>query len=173
MNCSGVTPLQTRIGVAGGNECDAATYTLAEEVGAHIAEAGAVLVCGGRSGVMEAAAKGARLAGGVTIGILPGYNRNEANRFIEHAITTGLGQARNLLVVLNSDVLIAIGGEAGTLSEIALAIKHGIPVVALRSWKLEDIANMKGFYPCNDSGSAVRTALALAMGKADVSAPDE
>mgnify|MGYP000991481776 FL=1 len=173
MNGGGVNSLGIRIGVAGGNECDKDTYALAEEVGTYIAQVGAVLVCGGRLGVMEAAAKGAKLAGGVTIGILPGYDRSEANPFIEHAISTGLGQARNLLVVLNSDVLLAIGGEAGTLSEIALALKHNISVVALRSWKLEAIANMDGFYPCDDAKNAVQLALELSRDKCRVSGPKE
>lgn len=128
-----------RIAVAGGGSCDEATRQCALEVGRRIAEAGAVLVCGGGSGVMAAAAEGARRAGGTTIGILPGTGRLDSppNRSIDIPIYTGLGQGRNLVLVLTADAVIAVGGEWGTLSEIALAGKHGRPVVLLGSWGLE------------------------------------
>lgn len=156
------------IGVIGANECNQEIYNLAERVGSLIAEKSAALVCGGRRGVMEAAAKGAKKFKGKTIGILPGLNRNEANNFIDYPIVTGIGQARNLIVVLNSDAIIAIGGEYGTLSEIALALKHGISVVALSSWALEKICDEKGmnnFFPVNTAEEAVHKAFNLAQQK--------
>jgi uncharacterized protein (TIGR00725 family) len=104
---------------------------LAEEVGRRLAGAGATLVCGGLGGVMEASARGARRAGGTTIGILPGESRTEANGWIEHTVATGMGHARNLAVVASGDAVIAVGGEWGTASEIALARKLGRGVVVL------------------------------------------
>ena len=109
---------------------------MAEQVGGGIARRGAVLVCGGLGGVMEAAARGASATGGLTIGILPGATADEANSFIDVPIVTGLGEARNALVVGSSDAIIAIAGEYGTLSEIALALKMGVPVVGLGTWQL-------------------------------------
>ena len=108
----------------------------AREVGRLVAERGGTLVCGGRSGVMEAAARGAAEAGGVAIGILPDEDRRKANEFLSFSIATGTGHARNLAVVCSGDVVIAVGGEYGTLSEIGLARKVGRPVVALMSWEL-------------------------------------
>lgn len=130
---------------------------LAEAVGREIARRGATLICGGRGGVMEAAARGARSASGHTIGILPGYDRNQANPHIEFAIATGMGQARNAIVVASADAVIALEGEGGTLSEIGLALKLGRPVVALRAWpELRQIAH------ADDPVAAVERALALA-----------
>ncbi len=129
--------------------------------GGAIAEAGAWLVCGGGGGVMEAASWGAREAGGRTIGILPGEDLGAANPWIEVAIATGLGEARNLLVVRNADAVIAVGGEWGTLSEIALARKIGRPVVLLGSWSLTDPQGHPAELPAVDSAEeAVRQALA-------------
>ena len=108
----------------------------AREVGRLVAERGGTLVCGGRSGVMEAAARGAAEAGGVAIGILPDEDRRKANEFLSFSIATGTGHARHLAVVCSGDVVIAVGGEYGTLSEIGLARKVGRPVVALTSWDL-------------------------------------
>lgn len=108
----------------------------AEAVGRLLAEAGCLLVCGGLGGVMAAACKGAKQAGGRTIGVLPGNTRAEANPWVDVAIPTGMGEARNLLVVRASDAVIAIGGEFGTLSEIALALKLGRPVVGLSTWTI-------------------------------------
>lgn len=121
-----------RIGVCGGGVAGPEDSALAEEVGRRIGDAGAVLVCGGRTGVMEAAARGAVQAGGLTVGILPGEHAEEANPCIRLPLPTGMGEARNVLVVRASDAVIAIGGEWGTLSEIALAGKIGVPVVLLR-----------------------------------------
>ena len=111
----------------------------AEQVGRLIAEAGALLVCGGLGGVMEAACRGASEAGGRTVGILPGVDRAAANPFVEVAIATGLGEARNALVVRSADVLIAIGGAYGTLSEIALALKAGKRVIGIATWAIDGI----------------------------------
>lgn len=121
------------VAVVGGGDADARRDALAEEVGRRLAEAGATLVCGGLDGVMAAACRGAAAAGGRTVGILPGTDRRASppNPHVEIAVFTGLGQARNLLVVLSGDAVIAIGGGWGTLSEIALARKHGRPVVQL------------------------------------------
>lgn len=103
----------------------------AEEVGRLLAERGATLVCGGRDEVMAAAARGAKAAGGVTVGILPGESRAEANPWIDHAVVTGVGHARNLAVAASGDAVIAVGGSFGTLSEIAYALVLGRPVVVL------------------------------------------
>ena len=124
------------IGVIGEGRCSPRVAAQAERVGAAIAEAGAVLVCGGLGGVMEAASRGAARAGGVVVGLLPGGDRADANRWVTIPIVTGLGEARNLLVVRSSDAVIAIGGMYGTLSEIALALKLDRPVIGLRTWKL-------------------------------------
>lgn len=107
----------------------------AEEAGAAVAEAGAGLVCGGLGGVMEAACRGARSRGGLTVGLLPGSDRDAANGWVVVALPTGLGEARNALVVRAADAVVAIGGGWGTLSEIALALKTGVPVVGLWTWE--------------------------------------
>jgi uncharacterized protein (TIGR00725 family) len=112
---------------------------VAEAVGRELAARGAVVVCGGLGGVMEAACRGAKESGGVTVGILPGTDRAAANAFVDVAIPTGLGEARNALVVRAADALIAVGGGYGTLSEIALALKAGKRVVGLDSWEIEGV----------------------------------
>jgi len=126
------------IGVMGASRCDEATSEMARRVGALIAQRGAVLLCGGRGGVMEAAARGAKEAGGLTIGILPGMNAGETppNPYIDVAIFTGLRDGRNWVNVCASDAIIAVSGGYGTLSEIALALKVGKPVVLVHSWEL-------------------------------------
>lgn len=126
------------IGVMGASQCDEPTYEMARQVGTLIAERGAVLLCGGRGGVMEAAARGAREAGGLTIGIMPGMNASETppNPYIDVAIFTGMRDGRNWVNVCTSDAIIAIAGGYGTLSEIALGLKIGKPVVLLHSWQL-------------------------------------
>ena len=111
-------------------------YEKAREVGRLVAERGGIIVCGGLSGVMEAAARGAAEVGGTAIGVLPDENRQRANEYLAYSITTGTGHARNLAVVCSGDVVVAVGGEYGTLSEIGLALKVGRPVVALESWDL-------------------------------------
>ena len=119
------------IAVIGGGTCTPDETALAEETGRLIADGGAVLVCGGLSGVMEAACKGAKANGGVTVGILPGADPAAANRYIDVPLATGLGEMRNFLIVRTAHALIAIGGGVGTLSEIALAQRIGKPIVGL------------------------------------------
>ena len=114
----------------------------ADEVGRLVAEAGGVVVCGGLGGVMEAACRGARSAGGVTVGLLPSDERRTANPFVSVAIPTGLGELRNGLVVRAADAIIAVGGAYGTLSEVALALKLGRPVVGLGTWEVHGIEHV-------------------------------
>ena len=128
--------MAVHIGVVGEGVCSARVAREAERVGAAIARAGAVLFCGGLRGVMEAAARGAAEAGGVVVGLLPGFRRRDANRWVTIPIVTGMDQARNVILVRSSDAVIAIGGRYGTLSEIALALKVGRPVVGLGTWRL-------------------------------------
>lgn len=118
--------------MAGAGTADAELAAVAEALGRRIAEAGAILICGGRSGVMEAAARGCVEAGGLTIGILPGADPAGANPYIRIPLPTGLGDARNVLVARTGDAVIAVGGGWGTLSEVAFARKVGVPVVLLR-----------------------------------------
>jgi len=125
------------IGVIGSTKADEQTLALAEEVGSEIAKAGAAVVCGGLTGVMEAVCKGARKNGGLTIGIMPSDNPEDANPFVQIPIVTGMGMGRNVMLVKTADVLIAVGGEFGTLSEIAHALNIGKTVVGLNTWKLE------------------------------------
>jgi uncharacterized protein (TIGR00725 family) len=135
----------------------------AEEVGRRLAEAGAVLVCGGRTGVMEAASKGATGAGGTVVGVLPSVSTDDANPYVTHAIATGIGQARNLTVVASGPAVIAVGGEWGTLSEIAFARKLGRPVVAIQSWILRNRAGTDlGIVEAETPERAVQAALSAA-----------
>ncbi len=127
------------IGVIGAGECDARLAEIAEQVGRKIAEAGAVLVCGGMGGVMEAACRGAKSVGGLTVGILPGTDRHQANAYVDVTVATGLGEARNLAIIATADVLIAVGGSYGTLSEIGFALKRGRKVIGLGTWEIPGI----------------------------------
>jgi uncharacterized protein (TIGR00725 family) len=127
---------QPRIGVLGPAVCSPQLEEIARHIGRQIASQGGILVCGGGTGVMEAAARGAHEAGGLTVGILPGARACDANPHIDIPVVTGLGDARNVINVLTSQAVIAIGGAAGTLSEIALAMKCGTPVVGLETWVL-------------------------------------
>jgi uncharacterized protein (TIGR00725 family) len=153
-----------QLAVIGGAICSDQHRSLALETGRAIAEAGALLLCGGRGGVMAAAAEGARSAGGRTVGILPGTNFEESptNPHIEVAIYTGMGQARNQILVLSAAAVIGIGGGWGTLTEIGLARKHRIPVVLLESWHLQrpDGVSEDGLIQANSSRQAVELALA-------------
>ncbi len=124
------------VAVVGSGTATGELYEQAWEVGRLVAERGGTVVCGGLSGIMEAAARGAAEAGGTAIGILPDENRRRANEYLTYSITTGTGHARNLAVVCSGDVVIALSGEYGTLSEIGLARKVGRPVVSLESWEL-------------------------------------
>ncbi len=127
------------IAVVGAGSAEAETLNTAEAVGRAIAERGAMLVCGGLGGVMEAAAKGAKSAGGTTIGILPQPYRHDANPYIDVPIATGFGEGRNVFIIRTADVVIAVGGEYGTLSEIALALKSGKAVIGLGTWDIKGI----------------------------------
>jgi uncharacterized protein (TIGR00725 family) len=139
---------------AGGADVPADTLATAEEVGAAVAAAGAVLVCGGLGGVMEAACRGAKSRLGTTVGLLPGGDRSAANGWVDLAIPTGMGEMRNALVVRAADALVAVGGGWGTLTEIAFAMKTGRPVVGV-GWELEGV-------PAAESpGDAVAEALRL------------
>jgi uncharacterized protein (TIGR00725 family) len=131
-----MTKKQPIIAVIGGGSCNQAEAKLAEEVGRELAKRGAILMCGGLGGVMEAACKGANAKGGVTIGILPGDNRNTANPYVQIPIVTNLGYARNVAVVKSGQAVIAIGGNYGTLSEISHALQSSIPVVGLNTWTI-------------------------------------
>jgi uncharacterized protein (TIGR00725 family) len=124
------------VAVVGAGRATADEERIAEDVGRRLAAAGAVIVCGGLGGVMEAACRGAKSSDGKTVGILPGTSRADANPFVDVALPTGLGELRNGLVVRAADAVVAVGGEFGTLSEIALALKAGKPVVAVGGWEL-------------------------------------
>lgn len=153
------------VGVIGGGAADSPDLEAAEAVGAGLARAGAILVCGGLGGVMEAACRGARHAGGRTIGLLPGRDRGAANPWVEIAIATGLGELRNGLVVRSADGLIAVGGEWGTLSEIALALKVGKPVIGLGTWDLDREGGAReGILVARDAADAVARVLRHASG---------
>jgi hypothetical protein len=128
----GLRNKSTIIAVIGGSNCSDEIYKLARQVGQAIARAGAVLICGGLFGVMEAACRGAKEAGGMTIGVLPGKSKAEANAFVDIPVVTGLSDARNVIIVRTADGVIAVDGEYGTLSEIAFALKFGKPVVGLQ-----------------------------------------
>jgi uncharacterized protein (TIGR00725 family) len=145
---------------------DDALLEAARTVGAHLAEAGAIVVCGGVGGVMEAACRGAKQAGGTTLGILGGVDRSEANPYVDIAVPTGLGETRNALVVRAADSVVAVGGGWGTLSEIALAMRTGVPVVALDSWDVRAPAGADVARPTivNDPDEAARIALIQARG---------
>jgi len=124
------------ISVIGASKCSAKEARLAEDVGRELARRGAVLICGGLTGIMEAACRGARAEGGLTVGILPGNNRNDANQYVSIPILTGIGYARNSIVARSGQAVIAIGGRYGTLSEIAYALQDKIPVIGLGTWVL-------------------------------------
>ncbi len=138
----------------GAADCPTAVADRAYAVGRAVAAAGAVLVCGGLGGVMQAAARGARDAGGLTVGILPGPHHQDANPFVDVTIVTDLGHARNAIVVRSSHAVIALPGEYGTLSEVALGLKMGIPVVGLGAW-----TDLAGVIPAAAPDEAVAQAL--------------
>jgi uncharacterized protein (TIGR00725 family) len=127
------------VAVVGPGDATPAEVESAELIGRGIAQRGDVLVCGGLGGVMAAACRGAAHAGGTTVGILPGPDRTAGNQWLTVAIPTGLGELRNGLVVRAADAVVAVGGAYGTLSEVALALKTGVPVIGLRTWEIEGI----------------------------------
>jgi uncharacterized protein (TIGR00725 family) len=137
----------------------------AEDVGRGLGERGAVVLCGGLSGVMEAACRGCRAGGGTTVGILPGTDRRDANPFVDVALTTGMGEMRNALIVRAADVVVALGGEYGTLSEVAFALKIGRPVVGYETWELSKRGSADdGIVRVSSSEEAVAAVLRLAGG---------
>lgn len=137
----------------------------AEEAGRLLAREGAVVVCGGMTGVMDAAARGARSEGGLVVGVLPGRDAEGASEHLSAAVVTGMGETRNALVVRSADAVLAIAGEFGTLSEIALALKMGVPVVGLHTWELSKGGTpVEAFVRADDVGEAVREAVRLAGG---------
>lgn len=153
------------VSVCGSGDAPPEVTALAEEVGSRLAAANAVIVCGGLGGVMEAVCRGARSAGGVTVGILPGTERADANDFVDVALPTGLGESRNALIARASDALIAIGGEFGTLSEVGFALKIGRPVVGLDTWELHRRGELvQAIRPAATPAEAVDLALSLARG---------
>ena len=151
------------ISVIGESKATDQNYSIAKKVGVLIARSGATLVCGGLDGVMEAACKGAKSAGGSTIGILPGLSKNEANQWIDIPICTGLGDARNIVVVRTGFAVIAIGGAYGTLSEIGHALSDGKPIFALNSWEISKSGIQDPLLThCKNETEAVEKALAAA-----------
>ena len=151
------------IAVIGGGQPTSKEIKLAEKVGRELAKHGAILVCGGLGGIMEAACKGASAEGGITIGILPGENRLSANPYVQIPIATGLGYARNAAVAKSAQAVIAIGGSYGTLTEIGYALQTGIPVIGLNTWTISrnDKQN-KSIIPAESPAEAVEMALELA-----------
>jgi uncharacterized protein (TIGR00725 family) len=152
------------IGVIGGSEVNPQIAAIAEDVGREIARKGAILVCGGMGGVMEATCKGASSEGGLTIGILPGDSRNTANLYVKIPIVTGIGYARNVTVVKTSQAVIAIDGSYGTLTEIGYALQSGIPVIGLGTWALSINGRAeKNIIIAKSAKSAVDKAMRLAV----------
>ncbi|MBU2043863.1 MAG: TIGR00725 family protein [Candidatus Omnitrophica bacterium] len=127
------------VAVVGGHRCSKKIYNLAYSVGQLIARQGWILICGGRTGVMEAACKGVKQAKGLTVGILPSYNGKDANPYLDVKIPTGLGFARNALVVRAAEAVIAFTGKEGTLSEIGFALSEKKPVVGIETWDIEGV----------------------------------
>jgi uncharacterized protein (TIGR00725 family) len=148
--------VSTYVAVIGPSSAGPEEVAAAEEAGRLLAGRDCVVVCGGLGGVMEAVARGARSAGGTVVGLLPGRDRRDGNAHLTVAITTGLGEMRNALVVRAADVVLAIGGAYGTLSEIAFALRTGVPVVGIGTWALDDVVAAPG------PAEAVELALALA-----------
>lgn len=151
------------IAIIGASQCSPEEARMAEEVGKHLARRGAVLVCGGLTGVMEAACKGAQSAGGTTIGILPGEKRSAANPYVKIPIVTGIGYARNVAVVKSAQAVIAVGGSYGTLSELGHALQSGIPVIGLNTWAISRSGKEDtGIIRAQSAADAVDLALSLA-----------
>jgi uncharacterized protein (TIGR00725 family) len=152
------------IAVIGGSQCTPEMSIKAETVGRELARRGAILVCGGLGGVMEAACRGAAIEEGTTVGILPGTDPLSANPYVQIPVATGLGEARNVAVVKSAHAVIAIDGEYGTLSEIAFALKRGIPVIGLNTWELwHEGKKIDSIIECTDAVDAVEKAVAVAQ----------
>ncbi len=152
------------IAVIGGGKCSKKIARLAEEVGRELANHNATLICGGLGGVMEAACKGAREAGGQAIGILPGNRAAEANEYVGIPIVTGMGEMRNVIIIKSAQAVIAIDGEFGTLSEIGHALKNNIPVIGLHTWELAQQGKTRdAIIIAENAGDAVEKAIAAAI----------
>ncbi len=148
---------QKMIGVIGGGQCSSDVENLAEEVGSLIAQREGILICGGLSGVMEAACRGAKKSNGTTIGVLPGDRKSDANPFIDIPIVTAMADARNIIIVRSSDAVIAIDGKYGTLSEISFCLAYNVPVIGLKTWNVDP-----GIIGANSAKDAVNKAFELA-----------
>jgi uncharacterized protein (TIGR00725 family) len=154
------------IAVIGGGKCTTQEAALAEAVGRELAKRGAALVCGGLTGVMEAACRGAAIESGLTIGILPTENPADANPYVQIPIATGVGYARNVAVVRSAQAVIAIDGDYGTLTEIGFALKGGIPVIGLHTWSLyRNGEEERSIIKAEDAVDAVEKAISLAKGQ--------
>ncbi len=154
------------IAVIGGGQCSIEEALLAEAVGRELARRGAILVCGGLGGIMEAVCHGAAIESGLTVGILPGDDPNSANPYVHIPIASGVGQARNIAVVKSAQAVIAIDGNYGTLAEIAFALKSGIPVIGLNTWSMSRNGQEdKSIIPAEDAVDAVEKAISLAKGQ--------
>jgi uncharacterized protein (TIGR00725 family) len=149
-----------RVAVVGGGQCSHQMAALAEDVGKELARRGCIVITGGLGGVMEAACRGAKSENGLTVGILPGIHDQDANDHVDIPIVTALGHARNAVVVRSAEAVIAIDGQYGTLSEIALALAQGTPVVGLRTW------DISGLVPAKTAKEAVDRALGLVRRRA-------
>ncbi|MGO8873096.1 MAG: TIGR00725 family protein [Acidimicrobiales bacterium] len=158
--------MRTQIAVIGASDATPPEAAAAEAVGAALAAAGAIVVCGGLGGVMAAACRGAKSAGGLTVGLLPGRDPSAANPWVDVVVATGLGEVRNSLVVGAASVVVAVGGGYGTLSETALALRAGTPVLGLGTWVLTrpDGAADTGIVPMADPTEAAAVAVRLAAG---------
>ena len=154
------------IAVIGGGKCSAQEAVLAETVGRELAKRGAILVCGGLTGVMEAACRGAAIESGLTLGILPGDDPTDCNPYVQIPVATGAGYARNIAVVNSAHAVIAIDGDYGTLTEIGFALKSNIPVVGLNTWTLlRNGKQDKSIIKADDAVDAVEKAITLAKGQ--------
>jgi uncharacterized protein (TIGR00725 family) len=152
----------TYVAVCGPARATQDEVAAAEEIGRLLAQRGAVVLSGGLSGVMEASCRGAKSAGGTTLGVLPGTDRREANDYVDFSVPTGMGEMRNMLIVRAADALIAVAGEFGTLSEVAFALKVGVPVVGLGTWELSKAGErVEAFETADNPGDAVDRALRL------------
>ena len=154
-----------KISVIGGSKAGSDIYKLAYEVGSEIARSGAILICGGLTGVMEASCKGAKKEGGLTIGILPSKEESTANKYVDIKIPTGLGYARNAIIVLSAHAIIAIDGSYGTLSEIGYALTYNKPVIGLKTWEAQPYYN-EGITPPIIRAKTAKEAVKIALKEA-------
>ena len=154
------------IAVIGGGQCSVKEALLAEAVGRELARRGAIIVCGGLGGVMEAVCRGAAIESGLTVGIVPGDDPSSANQYVQIPIASGVGYARNIAVVKSAQAVIAIDGDYGTLTEIAFALKSGIPVVGLNTWSISRNGEEdKSIIQAEDAVHAVEKAISLIKDK--------